>query len=129
MTKKEIVRTLRSLPLLRPNAAWKERTKQRLLAAYDAAYDRVKALRHWAIYVSSSPDAGLVADAIVARGQQWRPVAVQPERAMTAVAALNPALVIVDSRLPQRGAAIAGDVRRASDVLVVSDEELLSQVA
>jgi hypothetical protein len=108
--------------------AWKERAQQRLLAAYERCYGGLTALRQWAMYVSSGTqaEAGGVADAIVARGQQWRPVAVGPERVTTAVNAIQPALIVVDSRLPdpQR---VVEEVRLCSAATILSDRELIAE--
>jgi hypothetical protein len=118
------------LPSLQPNPTWREQTKQRLLAAYEGCYNRLKALRHWALYVSTDTHAQAngVADAIVARGQAWRPVAVRPERMILALSAIQPALVVVDSRLPDAQRMVE-EVQRCSTVTVVTDRELTASVA
>ncbi|HLY67702.1 MAG TPA: hypothetical protein VKU60_19345 [Chloroflexota bacterium] len=118
------------LPWLQPNPTWKEQVKQRLLEAYERCYNRLSALRHWAIYVSSDAPAegSSVADAIVARGPHWRPVAVRPERMLTAVSAIHPALVVVDSRLPDIRQMVE-EVHHCSAVTVVTDRELIAQSA
>jgi hypothetical protein len=125
MTTRELVQALRALPRVKPDPIWKQRVKRRLLQAYDRCYGPLKALRHWAVYVSAETDVARVADAIVARGHSWRPVAVRPERAAEAVRTIEPALVVVDSRLPE-SERVVEEVRGSSSATVVTDYELVA---
>lgn len=128
MTRSDVVRILRELPRLQPDPGWKRRTKRRLLRAYDGWFARVSALRHWAIYVSSRSDATDVANAIVARGQSWRPMTVAPDRLTEAVLAIHPALVVIDGELPESDR-LMERVRELGSIITVTDFELLGRAA
>lgn len=119
---------LQALPRLTPDPRWKEQTKQRLLLAYDARYGRMSVLRHWALYVSSRNDPTEVANAIVARGRSWRPVAVTPERVSEAMQAIRPTLVVVDGRLPD-SRHLLEQVKVSAGVTAITEDELLHRAA
>ena len=125
MIRENLMGTLRTLPQLRPDPAWKERAKRRLLIAYEHWYQPLRRFRHWAVYVSAESDPTAVADAIVARGQDWRPLAVRPERVTAAVAAIQPALVVVDSRLPECER-VVDEVKHCTAAAVVTRDELVA---
>jgi hypothetical protein len=114
-----IVAGLRSLPALEPDPCWKRRTKRRLLRALRRLYP----LRRWAVFVSRDADPAPFAQAVAARGRDWRPVVVDPERSLAAVAAIRPALVVVDSRVGN-ASALARLIRVRTRMPVVTGQQL-----
>jgi len=98
-----LVRQLRALPPFEPNPVWKQRTKRRLLAAYGELRGKLDLMRRWALYVTYDPDLSGFASSIKAKGPDWRPVAVNPERLADAVTRIQPSLVLIDPRLPRAG--------------------------
>src|SRR5438552_18060964 len=57
MNRSGVVRMLQALPRFTPDPRWKAAAKRRLLLAYDRWYAGMRALRHWAVYVSGRPDS------------------------------------------------------------------------
>jgi hypothetical protein len=109
----QLAATLRALPHFPPDPAWKRRARERLLRAYDDLHSRLSAVRRWAVYVTYDEDPLEFAKSVRARGDEWRPVAVKPERLEPAVRSLQPNLVLIDPRLP-RARSLVGLVRAAS---------------
>jgi len=68
-----------------------------------AAFDHIArfAPRRWAVYATCQTDPVEFAEWVRAKGYDWRPVAVAPERLATAVANIQPVVVIIDPRLPR----------------------------
>jgi hypothetical protein len=128
MTREGVIGMLYALPRLLPDPRWQEQAKRRLLDTYDLWYSGMKALRHWALYVSTKPEVSPVADAIVARGSTWRPVTVAPERISDAVRAIHPVLVVIDEQLPESGRLLE-EMKRTAAVTVVTDRELVDRDA
>ena len=104
---------LRAMPHFQPSPTWRRRTLLRLLAQIEREPRRAPSHRCWAIYATNDPDPVQFADSVASRGGDWRPLAVQPERLQSAVANLQPQLVVIDPRLP-RAKALARMVQAAS---------------
>ena len=83
-----------------PSPEWMDRSKARLLNAYDQVHRKLNSPRFWAMYVSPTDDPIEFADAVRARGPNWRPIVVRPERLAVAAGAIQPALVVIDAELP-----------------------------
>ena len=109
----QLAATLRSLPHFQPDPTWTRRTSERLLRAYDNVHSRLSAARRWALYVTYDDDPLEFANSVRARGAEWRPIAVKPERLEPAVRSLQPNLVLIDPRLP-RARSLVGLVRASS---------------
>jgi hypothetical protein len=119
----EIATALRALPILTPNPAWSQRTKLKLMQMLAERDPGAGAPRRWAIYVSSDANLAPVADRIRARGSDWRPIAVSPERMFPALEAIHPVLVVIDSKL-RDGCQLAAAARHQTHANVISDREL-----
>jgi hypothetical protein len=109
----QLAAILRALPHFQPDPAWRGRTRERLLRAYEELYCRLDAARRWAVYVTYDDDPLEFADSVRERGAEWRPVAIKPERLEPAVRNLQPNLVVIDPRVP-RAKTLVGVVRAAS---------------
>lgn len=93
---------LRALPRLEPDPAWKRRTKRKLLRLMAEYHATMGMVNHWAIIATYDRDPIDFAVWVRAKGRDWRPVAVDPERLGSAVANLRPNLVVIDSRVARR---------------------------
>jgi hypothetical protein len=82
-------------------------------------------IRHWALLITAQGNPSRFAEAIRARGLNWRAVIVQPARATAAVKAIQPALIVLDSTLPNYDA-LSQAVQRQAPGMVISDSELTS---
>ena len=91
------MRQLKLLPRFEPDPRWKRRTKRRLIAAFDRLVGMSP--RRWALYATNEIEPVSFANWVQARGAEWRPVAVSPERLATAVRSIQPALVVIDPRV------------------------------
>lgn len=96
----DVAARLRQLPLIEPDPAWKLRTKLKLLRLMDE-YGKMRVVNRWAIIATYDQDPIDFAVWVRAKGRDWRPVAVDPERLAPAVACLRPNLVVIDSRVPR----------------------------
>jgi hypothetical protein len=116
---------LQALPRIEPDPAWKRRTKRRLLRLMQLWYGKMGLVNRWAIFATYEPDPIDFALWVRAKGRDWRPVAVDPDRLGSAVANLQPNLVVIDSRVP-RGDALANMVRASSaaETAIASPREL-----
>ncbi|HLG72858.1 MAG TPA: hypothetical protein VK009_20765 [Chloroflexota bacterium] len=123
MTEGDLISALVDALRQLPDTSWQQAAKRRLLQAYDQQHRQAPGPRQWAVYVSAEADASAVANAIVARGDSWRPVAVAPERMAAAVCAIRPALVVVDERLPH-STQLVEDLRHSAGLAVITDAEL-----
>lgn len=101
MPQDDLVALLRSLPPIAPDPAWKQRTKRRLLRLMSRR-GTMSMVNHWAIIATYDQDPIDFAVWVRAKGRDWRPLAVNPERLAPAVANLQPNLVVIDARVPRR---------------------------
>jgi hypothetical protein len=112
MARDELVALLRALPPIAPDPVWQRRAKLRLLRLMRRR-GTMERVNRWAIIATYDQDPIDFAVWVRAKGRDWRPVAVNPERLAPAVANLQPNLVVIDSRVPRRDD-LARMVRAAS---------------
>ncbi|HVA25415.1 MAG TPA: hypothetical protein VMW62_13610 [Chloroflexota bacterium] len=124
VTIEELAARLRALPRFEPDPAWKHRTKGKLLRIMDGRCN-MGTVNRWAIFATYEQDPIDFAQWVRAKGRDWRPVAVNPERLGSAVASLQPNLVIIDSHLARR-VDLARMVRSSSaaETAIASQSEL-----
>ena len=126
VTMADLVNRLRALPQIEPDPRWKRRVKARLLGLMGGTIDTVN---RWAIFATYEQDPIDFAMWVRAKGRDWRPVAVNPERLGSAVASLQPNLVVIDSRVPRRDA-LARMVRSSSAAeTAIADQHELARIA
>jgi hypothetical protein len=125
VTRNELRTWLRQLPPMEPDPGWKSRTKLKLLRYMSHWYGRMGVVNRWAIFATYEQDPIDFALWVRAKGRDWRPVAVSPERLDSAVASLQPNLVVIDPRVPRHDA-LARMVRSSSaaQTTIASQSEL-----
>ncbi|HEY8694906.1 MAG TPA: hypothetical protein VIR57_19420 [Chloroflexota bacterium] len=129
LTTHEFVARLRALPRAEPDPAWKRRTKQKLLRLFADRGIRLGVVKRWAIFATYEQNPIDFALWVSAKGRDWRPVAVNPERLSSAVASLRPNLVVIDSHVARR-VALARMVRSSSAAAIaIASQRELARIA
>ena len=124
-TVEDLKAKLRALPRPEPDPIWKQRTKRKLLQAMALAAGHRERMNRWAIFATYDREPINFALWVRAKGREWRPIAVDPDRLQSAVAMIQPNIVVIDPRVPRRDR-LEGVVHAscAAETTVATDSDL-----